>query len=119
MLGCAAAAVIGSVAVLAFAHIDDQHRVGWAEGTRMALARSTVHGEMYPPLFEDGQFGGTRYMPLPTIVHAGVARVTDEYLTSGKLASLASMLAVVSLLYLLAVRAGCGRPMGVAAAASV
>src|SRR5688572_31860636 len=101
MLTGAAAAVVASIAVLAFAHIDDQHRVGWAEGTRMALARSIVHGEMYPPLFEDGRFGGTRYMPLPTALHAGLARVTDEYLTSGKLASLASMAAVVVLVYLL------------------
>jgi len=119
MLLAAAAGVSASVAVLAFAHIDDQHNVGWSEGTRMALARSTNHGELVPPLFQDGHFGGTRYMPLPTIFHAGLARLTGEYLTAGKLASAAAMSAVVALVYLLAERSSCGRPLAAAAAASV
>jgi len=42
-------------------------------------------GVLYPPLHNGDFFGGTRYMPLQFTAHAGIARLTGEYLVSGKL----------------------------------
>jgi hypothetical protein len=79
------ALVFGSWAVLALAHVDDDYHVSWVAGSWIALARAVNHGVLYPPLYDGESFGGTRYMPLQFVLHAGVARTTGEYLVSGKL----------------------------------
>jgi hypothetical protein len=83
----AATVVLASSILLAAAHANDRFQVGWVQGTRMALARSANEGDLFPPLYDGAAFGGTRFMPLPIVLHAGFARVTDEYLLSGKQAS--------------------------------
>ena len=84
------ALVIGSWAVLALAHVDDDYHVSWVTGSWIGLARAVDHGVLYPPLYDGESFGGTRYMPLQFVLHAGVARMTGEYLVSGKLLAYAA-----------------------------
>src|SRR4051812_16100421 len=52
-------------------------------------------GSHYPPLHEGGSFGGTRYMPLQFVAHAGLARLTGEYLVSAKLFAYATAIALL------------------------
>ena len=54
---------------------------------RMALARSLDAGVLYPPLFDGRNYGGTRIMPLSILLHASAARLTGEYVMSGRLLS--------------------------------
>ncbi len=51
----------------------------------MALAGYASEGTLYPPLYDGERFGGTRFMPLQFVFHAGLSHATGEYLVSGKL----------------------------------
>jgi hypothetical protein len=96
-----------SVGLLASVHVADRYQIGWVEGTRMALARSADSGVLYPPLHADGFVGGTRFMPIPILLHAAVASVTGEYLTSGKLASLIATAFLLAVTFYALRRSGC------------
>jgi hypothetical protein len=111
--------LVGSVAFVAAAHVADRYALGWVQGTRMALARYVNEGLLYPPLFAHGRFGGTRFMPVPTVLHAGAARITDEYVVSGKLVGAASTVLLLTGLYVLLRRLGCGRPESLLLTAAV
>jgi hypothetical protein len=78
-------AVLGSYALLALAHRADRYQINWVSSTYAALAAHCNEGTLYPALFDGRRYGGTRYMPLPFVLHAGLARLTGEYLASGKL----------------------------------
>jgi hypothetical protein len=96
-------AVVALVAVvfIAVVHAADRYAVDHASGARIALARYATEGTLYPPLVGDGRFGGTRFMPLPILVHAAAARATGEYLESGKAVAYATMLALGTALVVL------------------
>jgi hypothetical protein len=100
-----------AVALVAAIHIDDRYAVDHASGARIALARYAAQGVLYPPLVGDDSFGGTRFMPLPVILHAAVSRLTGEYLLSGKLLSLATMLAVGLVMFWVLRGKGCPVPL--------
>jgi hypothetical protein len=91
------AVVVGGIAVLvawlmlAVVHLNDRYQVDHVGGVRAALAQYVNRGTLYPALFDGEYFGGTRFMPLPIVLHAALARVTGEYLVSGKLLSYGSM----------------------------
>ncbi|HYZ78783.1 MAG TPA: hypothetical protein VE596_15570 [Gaiellaceae bacterium] len=70
----------------------------------MALARYVNEGLVYPPLYDGTVFGGTRFMPLQFVLHGGVARLTGEYLVSGKLLAYAAAALLLSLTFELARR---------------
>lgn len=94
------AAVVGVVPLLAFVllavlHLRDTYHLNHVAGARMALAAYADDGVLYPPLFDDGVFGGTRYAPLGIGLHALAAQVTGEHLVSGKAVSLLLALALV------------------------
>jgi hypothetical protein len=99
------AVLIGAVlagSIMAAAHARDRYWVNIASGSWVALAWTANHGELYPPLRDDaGNFAGTRYMPLFVLLHAGAARLTGEYLLSGRIITYASavawMLAIIVL----------------------
>jgi hypothetical protein len=84
---------------LAAVHLDDRYRVGHVQGAWMGLAQSADGGVLYPPLYDGEHYGGTRYMPLPIIVNAAAARLTGEYLISGKLVALGLMTMLLGLLF--------------------
>src|SRR5512132_3924697 len=70
--------------LVAAAHVDDAYEVDHVAGGWMALAEYLTHGTLYPSFFDGVHYGGTRYMPLQIALHGGLARITGEYLVSGK-----------------------------------
>lgn len=107
-------AALLSWAVIAVAHADDLYMVNHVSGTRMALAEEATGGTLYPPLYDGRSYGGTRFMPVPIALHAGLAILTGDVLTSGKLLSYASVLALLALTYVLLRRRGCPVPLALA-----
>jgi hypothetical protein len=110
---CLAASAIAAVAVtfVTAVHIDDRYAVDHASGARIALARYADHGVLYPPLVGEDSFGGSRFMPLPVMLHAALSRLTGEYLTSGKLLTVVTMLAVGLVMFTVLRRSGCPIPL--------
>jgi hypothetical protein len=106
-------------ALLAAVHVDDRYQLDHVGGARMALARYFNGGVLYPPLVGDGTYGGTRFMPLPIILHGTLARVTGEYLVSGKVLGYAAMIALLVAMVVLLIRMRCRPPIAVALAALV
>src|SRR2546423_1627727 len=84
-LAAAGVLILSGWAFLAVVHADDRYHVGWVEGTHTALARFAAGGDLFPALYDGHVYGGTRFMPGPIVLHAGLALLTGEYLVSGKL----------------------------------
>lgn len=93
-LGFAAIAV-GSWLLVAAAHIGDSYGVDHVAGTWLALAQRLGEGTLYPPLYDGESFGGTRYMPIPIVLHGGLGFLIDDYLVAGKLIAYTVMAALV------------------------
>jgi hypothetical protein len=119
LLVAAGAAAIAAAAFLALVHLDDRYQVGHVSGAWMGLAAAAADGELYPPLYEDGGYGGTRNMPLFFTLHAGLSEATGELLVSGKLLTLAASVALVVLLLVLLRRRGAGWPLALGLAGAV
>ena len=113
------AGVLGACALLAAAHVDDRYKLDHVSGARIALAQYVNEGTLYPEL-DDGRFyGGTRFMPLPVLLHAAVAKLTGEYLVSGKLLGYAAMAALLGLVFVLLRWMRCPLPIAVALVATI
>lgn len=85
--------------VMALLHVDDNYHVDHVTGAWMALTAYSAEGTLYPPLFDDGYYGGTRYAPLGIAVNTAAAKVTGEYLISGKAVALLLTIALLVLVY--------------------
>jgi len=105
------ALILASWIFLAVAHADDRYRLDHVSGARIALARSAQEGVLYPELFDGERYGGTRFMPLPFVVHALVAGITDEYLLSGKLLAYAATLGLLATMVVALRRVRCPTPL--------
>jgi hypothetical protein len=100
VLGFLGVLVLLSWLVVAVAHAGDLFALNHLAGSRMDLAQYTHHHlAIYPPLFDGHHLWGTRYMPIPLIMHAALSFLTGEYLTAGKLLSYLAMAAIVILVY--------------------
>lgn len=110
---CLAASALAAfaVALVTAVHIDDRYAVDHASGARIALARYADHGVLYPPLVADDTFGGTRFMPLPVLLHVTASRLTGEYLVAGKVLAVATMLAVGVVMFAVLRRSACPVPI--------
>jgi hypothetical protein len=123
--GLSAALVLSSLAalggwlVLAAVHVDDRYRLDHVSGARMALAQYYNHGTLYPELYDGGFYGGTRFMPLPVVLHGALARVTGEYLVSGKLLSYAIMVALLGVTFILLRGMRCPLPIALGLIATI
>jgi hypothetical protein len=71
---------------------------GFAGGIWVALADYANRGIIYPPLFDGETFGGTRYMPVPILLHALTSRLTADYLVSGHVLGMAYMAGLLAVL---------------------
>jgi hypothetical protein len=93
-----AVAIFAVSGLLAIVHLNDRFQVDWSAGTRLGLAEWAERGEVYPPLFDGERYGGTRYMPIPFVLHAALSDLTGNLLASGKALSLLymSLLALVA-----------------------
>lgn len=85
----------------------------------MALAAALRDGTLYPELYGDDTFGGTRYMPIPMLAHAAASVVTGEYLVSARLVAFAGALALVVALFVTLRRRGSSVPLAVGLVALV
>jgi hypothetical protein len=101
------ATVLLAVVFVAVIHIDDRYGIDVASGARIALARSIDHGVLYPELHAGDFYGGTRFMPLPLLLHGGLAALTGEYLVSGKIISYASMVSLLLVVFFVLRRMRC------------
>jgi hypothetical protein len=111
--------VLGGCALLAAAHVDDRYRLDHVSGARIALAQYVNEGTLYPEL-DDGRFyGGTRFMPLPILLHAAAAKLTGEYLVSGKLLGYGTMVGLLGLTLALLRALRCPLPIAVALVATI
>jgi hypothetical protein len=120
VLGGMGAAVVLSWVAIALVHIHDRFELTHVGGARMALAQYAAHhAAIYPPLAGGGFFGGTRFMPLPIVLHALVSHVTGEFLVSGKVLSYAAMAVLLTLVYVGLRRVRCPRGLAMALAAMV
>jgi hypothetical protein len=120
----AALLILSALAVLATlliatVHVETSYQIDHVGGARMALAQAANDGTLYPPLHEDGYYGGTRFMPLPIVLHAGLAQLTGEYLVSGKLVAYGTMAALVLVTFLVLLRLRCPPPLAAALATLV
>jgi hypothetical protein len=109
----AGAAVLAAWLLLAAVHVDDRYRLDHVAGARIALAQYLNDGILYPSLYDGATYGGTRFMPLPIVLHAVLARITGEYLVSGKLVAYATMLALLGVTFVLLRRLRCPFPIAV------
>jgi hypothetical protein len=96
-----ASLVLVAWAYLAMAHVDDRYRLDHVSGARMALAQYFDRGTLYPELYDGEYYGGTRFMPLPIVLHGVVARLTGEYLVSGKVLSYAATIGLIATMVVL------------------
>jgi uncharacterized membrane protein YqjE len=101
-----------AIVVLAVIHIDDLFSIHLTEGLRIALAKYANTGQLFPPLQEDGFYGGTRYMPLPIIMHGALSLVLGDYIVPGKILGLVyGFLTICAIVFILRKR---GLPMPLA-----
>jgi hypothetical protein len=107
------AAVLAACLLLAAVHVDDRYQLDHVAGARMALARYLNDGTLYPPLHDGTAYGGTRFMPLPIVLHAAMAGITGEYLVSGKVLAYGAMLALLGVTFVLLRRLRCPFPIAV------
>jgi hypothetical protein len=100
--------VLASYALVAAVHWNDRFHVNFVAGIYTTLAARLNDGMFYPPLFDGEHYGGTRYMPLPFVLQAGLARLTNDYLIAGKLLAYTLTVALGLELLVILRRIGCG-----------
>jgi hypothetical protein len=104
---------------LAIAHLNDRYGLDQVSGARIALARYFNGGTLYPKLYDGHIYGGTRFMPLPIILHGLVARVTGEYVASGKILGYVATLGLVATMLVILRRLRCQIALALALTAIV
>jgi hypothetical protein len=106
--------ILLSYLLIALAHLGDKHEINFVSGVWIALAWQVNQGTIYPPVYDGQHYAGVRYMPLYFLCHAGLARLTGDYIISGKVLSLLSSVACLALIYIILRRAGCDLPAALA-----
>jgi hypothetical protein len=114
LLAAAGLVVLGSYVLLAGAHAKDRFQVNFVSGVYAALAAELNDGRFYPEVYDGSHYAGTRYMPGEFVLHAGVARLTGEYLLSGKLLAYTAALALLVQLFVILRRLDCRRSVAFA-----
>jgi hypothetical protein len=110
----AALAVFGSYLVLAVGHIADRYQLNFCSSVYAGLAAYVNTGQFYPELYDGTRYGGTRYMPLDFVLHAASARLTGEYLISGKVLTYTLTLVLCVQLWLSLRAVNCPRSIALA-----
>jgi hypothetical protein len=106
LVGLFAAGCIASLIFLQMVHFNDLFNMQGIEAIRTVQAKYMNVGEWFPPLRQDGYFGGSRYMPLPIALHASAALLTGEYLHSGKIVGYAIGALALVTVFILCIKSG-------------
>jgi hypothetical protein len=100
-------------------HAADRYGVGHGPGVWIALGDAALDGTLYPPLYEDGYVGGTRWMPAPILLQAALDRVTGDPLLAQRLAAVFIAVPLYGLGYFVLRRFGVDRVLAVGLLACV
>lgn len=106
--------VLLSYLVLAATHLGDRFQLNFCSSIYASLAAHLNHGVFYPELYDGARYGGTRYMPLEFVLHAGLARLTGEYIISGKILTYTLTFALCAQLWFVLRSAHCPRSVATA-----
>jgi len=109
VLGGFSALIVLSIAVLQLDHVNDKFQVDATSGVWISLSRSAASGLLYPPLFDGTYYGGTRYMPIPILLPAGLDKLLGNLLVSEKLLTYFFAFLTFGLVYAILRRAGSER----------
>lgn len=101
--------VLGLLAILSWtttelSRLDDRSAFNHVDGAWSAMAFWALEGKLYPPLFDGEHVTGTRYAPIPILLHAGWANITDSYLAAARLSNITGSIILVSILAFFAYR---------------
>jgi len=96
LAGLAGLAMLGIALALAVRHLTDMWRAQHLTGVWLGLAQAWLDGNAYPPLHDNGYYGGTRYMPVLVALIAGLSRLTGDLLIGAKLSALITTGALVA-----------------------
>jgi len=118
LVAVALVAILGWL-FLAASHLRDRYEVGHVQGAWIGLEEYANEGTLYPPLFDGVHYGGTRWMPLPILLNSAAARITGEYLASGKLVGLVLMAGLLALVFVALRRLETPRALSAALAATI
>lgn len=88
-------------------------------GTWLALARSAGDGTLYPPLFDGEHFGGTRFMPVPIVLHGGLGALLGDELVAGKLLAAVLFACLLALVVVVLRRERCPWPLALVLAGTL
>jgi len=106
--------LIGAVAVLtamvfiidAALSIASGMYLNLGTGVWLGLARDTYDGMFYRPLWNSGEYGGTRYFPVLFVLTAGLMRTGLSAVSAGVFVSVAGVVAMAAAVALLLKRMG-------------
>ena len=105
--------------IVAFRHIGTRYHLNHVSGAWTALTWYTTKGFLYPPLYEDGFYGGTRFAPLSILVNAGAAMLTGELFVSSKIVAIIMATAMVVAVYAVIRRIGAPRAVAFVVSVSI
>lgn len=74
-------AVVAAIAV----HLHDRFGINHVSGSQLALTRHFQAGRLDPPFFDPPVIGGTRFSPVPTLIHAGIDLLVGDLFVSGRI----------------------------------
>ena len=105
--------------VIAVAHVDDAWGNGKVSGGWLVLGQAADEGTLYPPLVDDGFYGGSRWMPLPILTFALAHRLSPDGYWTAKLLVYCIGLVLLAVLYVALRQVGVPRDIGVGLVALV
>ena len=104
-----AAAVLLTAAILAVdavISIASGLYLNLGSGVWLALARDTYHGIFYRPIWYDGEYGGTRYVPMLFVAIAALMRAGIPVVAAGVTVSMLGLTAMSVAVFVLVKRLG-------------
>jgi hypothetical protein len=96
-----AAALIAGILLIngttrALSHLNDLSGINHIAGIWMALAQYLNEGIFYPPLYDNGYYAGTRYMPVVFCLIALLGRLLGNYLLASKTVALLAVIGLIA-----------------------
>src|SRR5262245_15421825 len=91
--------------------------LNFSSGVWLALARDASDGLLYRPLWNNGEYGGTRYFPMLFVAVAGLMRAGVPPVTAAVTVSMLGLAAMVAAVFVLLKRLSAPSPLAMLGAA--